>query len=667
MSKRAYTKKSTYWEHLSKSNGESETQPATPLLPVSHAVADTYMPALVGEGFNVSTASESTTATRRNAVTSRVKPNKYTNIWAGGLNYETGADGIDARDAIELCQRAYVNVAIFRLAIDTAAELANDKVFLKGGNAKSRKAVKAWFNRIGLEKMKAQYFREYYRGGNIFLYKLFGKFKADEYKKVVAEAEDASSVNNSVVMRYVLLNPIDIIYFHAASFDLGGYGKILNQYELNNLKNPQTEDERKILAGLPKDVQEQVKKGTFPRDGVKIKLDADKLVFSFYKKQDYEPFATPFGFPVLDDINFKLEMKKVDQAMMRTIDQMILLVTSGNTPDKGGVNKKALDAIKTIFENKSVGRFLVADYTTKAEFVIPDMNKVLGAEKYTVVNEDIKQGLNLVFLGDDKYGSAELKMEAFLDKLEEAQNDFLLDVLQPEVELFCKSIGLKLVPEVAFAKRTMKDESGFRKVIVRLTELGILTPDLMANAIDNGKMPTAEEIEAAQEKYVKDREDKKYNPLVGGLPAFEQEETAIIGGPKPKKSNRTPTANIPGDVGRPSKAFSLAKIDEVFKKVCDFNVWAADKYAATLAAKDGKKKKVSLSSDHKEMVSQLCASIVESKLPDDWQKSFADCLDDRKLILSLKVRQEVQDVADEHQMPTYAAALVALSNNNTNV
>ena len=43
--------------------------------------------------------------------------------------------------------------------------------------------------------------------------------------------------------------------------------------------------------------------GKYNSDGIRIKLDPGHLVYSFYKKQDYEPFAVPFGYPVLDDIN----------------------------------------------------------------------------------------------------------------------------------------------------------------------------------------------------------------------------------------------------------------------------------------------------------------------------------------------------------------------------
>lgn len=42
-----------------------------------------------------------------------------------------------------------------------------------------------WFRRINLINIKDQYFREYYRSGNVFLYRMDGSFKADDYAKII--------------------------------------------------------------------------------------------------------------------------------------------------------------------------------------------------------------------------------------------------------------------------------------------------------------------------------------------------------------------------------------------------------------------------------------------------------------------------------------------------
>ena len=170
--------------------------------------------------------------------------------------------------------------------------------------------------------------------------------------------------------------------------------------------------------------------GSFSNEGISINLDPKRLSYSFYKKQDYEPFAIPFGFPVLDDINAKLELKKMDQSITRTVENVILLITMGADPEKGGVNPNNMTAMQNLFKNESVGRVLVSDYTTKAEFIMPELNLVLGPEKYQVLNEDIKQGLQNVIVGEEKFNSTQVKAQIFIDRLKESRHGFLNDQLE---------------------------------------------------------------------------------------------------------------------------------------------------------------------------------------------------------------------------------------------
>ena len=124
----------------------------------------------------------------------------------------------------------------------------------------------------------------------------------------------------------------------------------------------------------------------------------------------------------------------------------------GNTPDKGGINPNNLKAMQTLFQNESIGRALIADYTTKAEFIIPDLNKVLGASKYQIVNEDIKEGLQNIIVGKENYSSTQVKAQIFLERLKEARNTFLNDFMQPQIKEVCKAMGFRNFPTPKFVE-----------------------------------------------------------------------------------------------------------------------------------------------------------------------------------------------------------------------
>ena len=159
MAKRKYTKKAEYWKQFNADNNTSHGGGE-----VSTA-GEKIEPDLLGEPFYTSDASHKETAkarsnfaggaanrtgTRVNRIAFRQPKDRFASIRLGMLPYDYSSDGVNVRDGIELCQKAYANVAIFRNAIDIMAEFTNTDVYLEGGNKKSREFFSEWFKRINL-------------------------------------------------------------------------------------------------------------------------------------------------------------------------------------------------------------------------------------------------------------------------------------------------------------------------------------------------------------------------------------------------------------------------------------------------------------------------------------------------------------------------------------
>ena len=160
----------------------------------------------------------------------------------------------------------------------------------------------------------------------------------------------------------------------------------------------------------------------------------------------------------------------------------------------------------------------MSDYTTKADFVIPDLRKVVGPDKYEIVNQDIKEGLQNIIVGDERYSNTQVKAQIFLERLKEARNAFLNDFLQPQIKMMSQNLGFRDYPKARFEEIDIKDEVQLQRVVTRLLELGVLTPEQGIDAIKTGIYPRPDELGGAQKTYVQDREDGMYNPLVGGVP-----------------------------------------------------------------------------------------------------------------------------------------------------
>lgn len=663
---RQYNKKSEYWNKFKADPGSPANLEELLERSTSHG-GEEVTPASSGEPYytkaayarNVGQLSQNAgTTSRVNRITSAPKPNKYANIAESGLPYAYRDSYVTPRESILLCQKAYANIAIFRNAVDVMAEFSNSEIYLDGGSEKARSFLNKWLEKIQIWRVKDQYFREYYRSGNVFMYKLDGKFSTEDIIKLnqVYGAEKKTLPAKKIPIRYIFLNPYDFVADRALTFNskYGVYKKILSEYDIERLKDPQTEYDKEVFNALPKEAREKIKQNEFMMNGVMISLDPYRLIFSFYKKQDYEPFAIPFGFPVLDDINWKIELKKVDQAITRTIENVILLVTMGNTPDKGGINPNNLKAMQSLFQNESIGRALIADYTTKAEFIIPDLNKVLGAGKYQIVNEDIKEGLQNIIVGKENYSSTQVKAQIFLERLKEARSTFLNDFMQPQIKEVCKAMGFRNFPTAKFVEIDIKDEVQLQRVASRLIEMGIITPEQGMTALKKGVYPDPHELPAAQEKFVKEREKGYYTPLSVAQPIMDEEAAPPGGGNNkiPEQDGRPAGSNTNTDnLIASEEPHSRKGIQAVVYKIESLRSYAE----ASLKKHYNKKR---LSKDHKQMLESLSESVVMSKDMEDWESTTESCIKDFNNIEKLEVMSEVLEVSERHEVVSYPAAIL---------
>ena len=640
---RRYTKRSEYWEKFNKKE--------FPIENLLRPQEEIFSPELIGDPIFSSEASRldsptSRTGTRTNAVATLGLPNKFNNIEKGILpfNYEKGS--ADTREAVELCQKAYFNISSFKGTIDLLSEFADSELYLEGGSEKSKKFIEAWFKRIRMHDIKQQYFREYYRSGNVFFYRVDGKIPLKNSQKML-EAYGASS-RKKIPIRYLLINPTDIATKGSISFSGYEYFKVLTPFEISRLQKPETDHELEMLNSLPEDIKESIKSGknNYGMARVQIKLDPQLLHVVFAKKQDYEPLAIPLGYSVLEDINRKIELKNIDQAISRSIENVVLLVTMGNEPDKGGVNHRNLAAMQQIFKNQSVGRVLVSDYTTKADFIIPDIRKVVGPEKYEVINKDIEQGLQNILIGDSKYSDTQVKMRVFFQRLEDSRRAFLNDFINPEIRRICKSAGLRSWPEAKFAKTDTMDDGNLSKLATRLMELGVLTPEQGMKVVHTGTFPEASEMQQAQNKFKEEREKGHYMPLVNTINLYSEEEDSST----PDK----PTAVAPSG-GRPigvsNSSYSKKNIVEATRKINELELLAFREFASKFGLKR-------MSKEKKEMVAQVCESIVIAKDLVDWEETLSEIVKDLDKLPSLTVNKKVLELGCQHQLDDLASAIL---------
>ena len=334
----------------------------------------------------------------------------------------------------------------------------------------------------------------------------------------------------------------------------------------------------------------------------------------------------------------------------------------GAKPDDGGINPANLTAMQNLFKNESVGRTLVSDWTTKAEFVIPDLQKILGPAKYETLNQDIAQGLQNVIIGEEKYGNTQTKVQVFLEKLREARNTFLNDFLQPEINRISKNLGMQSPPKVAFKVTDAKDPTQMWRVVTRMMELSLLTPEQGLEAIRTGVFPDpeGEEFLLKQEDYVKNRKKGLYNPLSPSpvlAPLLDPNtKYSIDNAPKatavPPKAGSKKTMKGPGR--EKGQKTAKASVDDI-----KTTVYATESLLSFISAKIKEKHNVeSLNEFQSQMAERLMQSIVCASEESEWEQLAAECVENPNKIGGLSVRPEVLEIAAQHGIESYEAALI---------
>jgi hypothetical protein len=597
------------------------------------------------------TAKAEDTRVRRNAASTSVRTDRYKNINDGLIpfRYSSGIkndSNINIRDAVILCQKAYYNFAIFRNTIDLMTEFSSSNIYYTGGSSKSRNFFEALFKKINITDIQDKFFREYYRSGNVFIYRFDTKVADADIDRITQTFGLVSQAKVSLPSKYIILNPSDIQIAGTVNFSQSKYYKILSDYELERLKSPKTDEDREMLESLPPETKKLIKEKTV---GVlTLSLEREKLCAVFYKKQDYEPFSVPMGFPVLEDINWKAEMKKMDMAVTRTMQQSVLLVTMGDTPDNGGINQKNLEAMQKLFENQSVGRVLIADYTTKAQFVIPDISSLLGPQKYEVVDRDIQMGLNNILIGSEKFANTSIKVQVFIERLKQARQTFLNEFLVPEIRRISKDLGFKNYPSPNFEDIDLKDDVQYSRVYTRLVELGILTPLEGIRAIETGRLPDADESIEAQQKFKELKDQGFYQPLIGGSQQQAGRPAGSTGVPQSTKN-----VSAPG-TGKQSKAieekYSLIKVKE--------NLVLAQKLEEEVSAALRKKHNIKkLSYNQKDVAEQISKIIIANELPENWTSKIENYIES-PIDQNQEAIASVNSIAYDHQVDSYLASIL---------
>ena len=337
-----------------------------------------------------------------------------------------------------------------------------------------------------------------------------------------------------------------------------------------------TEEEKALIKALPADLKAAAEKGG------EYKLDPRLIGTITYRKQPYERYAKPRATRVFDSIEYKKALKDADLSTLDGISNYILKITIGSD-DYPVTTQEELEAVAALFNTPSKSFDVVWNHTLNIEKIVsPEIEAILGQDKYTQVNEDITGGLAVSRalidgVSDLNIAEAGLVVKGLMEEINYARRQ-VTRWLYKEYQQIAEAAGFDRFPKIRWDEGILQDVILYMNTLSQLVDRRMLSyrTSLESLGFDypNELKNMEEEMPLVEEGLFgiigSPWQQAKMGP--GGVQPTQRAPSGTpssgrpAGKPAGKKTpNVTPTAKTP----KPKKATSSLTIAELVRDLDD--------------------------------------------------------------------------------------------------
>lgn len=504
------------------------------------------------------------------------------------LSISTSPANIDPKEAFRRSIQYYYEADIYGTTIDVLTNLSSKGFENDVDDEKIKAFYDTWNFDVGFRKILSWIFFDFFRVGMVRTYKIIGKYepgvsyispipgmskaKGDlkevveraarihkirlenletELKKLDARKSADRNLKYELAAKkkvwskgfmpiaYTVLNPQLVNIEGSLLFDKA-MTSLTPSDELKKLmkkpSNELTDDEKLIIKLLPSEFRSALEKGG------NIPLDPMFVGVVDYRKQPYERYPRPKGIKVFDALEYKKSLREADLSTLDGISNYILKITVGND-EFPCTDQTQLDTVSQLFNTTSKSFDVVWNHTLQIEKIVsPEIEAILGKEKYAQVNEDITGGLGIsraMIDGTSKLSQAEagLVIKVIIEEIEYAREQ-VEHWIYSEYQQIAEAMGFDRFPKVRW------DNTVLRDIILYMTTI--------ANLVDRRMLSYETALEELGFDYANElRSMEKELPLVldgtigiKGSP-FQQSKNQPNGAPEGTPSSGRPKAQVP--------------------------------------------------------------------------------------------------------------------------
>ena len=413
---------------------------------------------------------------------------------------------------IKMCMDAYDKVGIVRNVIDLMGDFGCQGINIVHENRSVEKFYQQWFKKCNGKERSERFLNNLYRTGQVFVYKSYANITPDIKKYIRSLAKDITLEipdieENLVPWRYNFLNPLNVDMKNGSvNLFLG-----VKKYELSsnsffdNFKDGGVPNN--VMETLPQNVKTAMKDGK-----KKIELEQDRLSTFYYKKDDWQQWAHPLTYAILDDIIMLEKMRLADLSALDGAISNIRLWTLGSLDHKILPNKSAINKLRNILASNVGGGTMELVWGPELSYTESNSQvyKFLGSEKYTSVLNSIYAGLGvpptLTGMANSGGGFTNnfISLKTLVERLQYGR-DQLSKFWEAEVEFIRKSMGFRKAPHITFDQMSLSDEASEKNLLIQLADRDIISHETVLERFK--EIPQVEKMRLQREG--KDRNKEK--------------------------------------------------------------------------------------------------------------------------------------------------------------
>lgn len=412
---------------------------------------------------------------------------------------------------IKMCMDAYDKVGIVRNIIDLMGDFGSQGINIVHENKSVEKFFQQWFRKIDGKERSERFLNNLYRTGQVFLYKSYANVTPEINKYIKSLGSDITlqlpNIEKSVVpWRYNFFNPLTVdmkngevnLFLGRKNFQLTA-----NSF-FDNFKDGAIP--AKVLETLPTNVKDAIKRGDR-----KITLDPERLSVFYYKKDDWQQWAHPLVYAILDDIIMLEKMRLADLSALDGAISNIRLWTLGSLDHKILPNKTAINKLRNILASNVGGGTMELVWGPELSYTESNSQvyKFLGSEKYQSVLNSIYAGLGvpptLTGMAGNGGGFTNnfISLKTMVERLQYGR-DQLTKFWQKEVEFIRKAMGFRKPAHVVFDQMSLSDEAAEKNLLIQLADRDIISHETILERFK--EIPSVEKMRLQREGKERDRE-----------------------------------------------------------------------------------------------------------------------------------------------------------------